>query len=68
MAWRKDESFQKTHVIFAPDEVSLKDLPEWSVYDSSKQQANREDSDYILKPLNFVLDPLKNGGDFLVSC
>ena len=58
----------KTRVISAPDEVSLEDFPEWSFDGSSTQQAHGEDSDCILKPVNFVLDPLENGGDFLVLC
>ena len=58
----------KTHVISAPDEVSLEDFPKWSFDGSSTQQAHGEDSDCILKPVNFVLDPLEDGGNFLVLC
>jgi len=51
-----------------PENPEISDFPEWSFDGSSTQQAHGSDSDCILKPVNYVLDPLCNGGDYLVLC
>ncbi len=58
----------KIRVIFLPDNPQIENFPEWSFDGSSTQQAQGNDSDCILEPINFVLDPLYEGGDFLVLC
>lgn len=45
----------------------IEDFPEWSFDGSSTNQAEGSDSDCILKPVNFVEDPLRENG-FLVLC
>lgn len=49
-------------------EVLLSDFSEWSFDGSSTNQAVGEDSDCILKPVNFVKDPLRGEGNYLVLC
>ena len=58
----------KTRVMQLPDSPQISDFPEWSFDGSSTQQAQGEDSDCLLQPVNFVLDPLYEGGDYLVLC
>jgi len=58
----------KTRIINLPDKLKISDFPEWAFDGSSTGQAEGGDSDCILKPVNFVLDPLDDGGDFLVLC
>jgi len=48
--------------------VSLDQFPEWGFDGSSTYQAKGSDSDLILKPINFVKDPLHGEGYFLVMC
>lgn len=48
--------------------ISLKDFPEWSFDGSSTNQATGHDSDCILKPVNFVNDPIRGEGNYLVMC
>ena len=50
------------------EEVSITDFPEWGFDGSSTYQAKGSDSDLILKPVNFVKDPLRGEGNFLVMC
>ena len=48
--------------------AKLKDFPEWSFDGSSTSQAEGTDSDCILKPVNFVKDPIRGEGNYLVMC
>lgn len=48
-------------------ETTLGAFPDWSFDGSSTNQATGGDSDSILKPVNFVLDPYRESG-FLVLC
>ncbi|PCJ29840.1 MAG: glutamine synthetase [Rickettsiales bacterium] len=50
------------------DSLNLDDFPEWSFDGSSTNQAVGEDSDCILKPVNFVKDPLSETDGYLVLC
>lgn len=47
---------------------SVEDFPEWSFDGSSTNQADGHDSDCILKPVNFISDPIRGEGHFLVLC
>ena len=60
----------KTRILDIKDveNVSLKDFPEWGYDGSSTYQAKGNSSDLVLKPVNFVSDPLREGDDFLVMC
>jgi glutamine synthetase len=58
----------KTRVMQLPDSPQISDFPEWSFDGSSTQQAQGKDSDCLLQPVNFVLDPLYEGGDYLILC
>ena len=60
----------KTRVIYMPDEVSpsLAAFPDWGYDGSSTNQAGGGDSDLILRPVNFVTDPLRGPGNYLVMC
>ena len=49
------------------DEIPLSAFPEWGADGSSTQQAEGDDSDIVLKPVNVVRDPTRAGG-FLVLC
>ena len=51
-----------------PNKVSLEDFPEWSFDGSSTNQATGHDSDCILKAVNFVPDPIRGEGNYLVMC
>ena len=57
----------KARVFANKDTVSLQDFPDWSFDGSSTNQAAGNDSDCILKPVNFVVDPLRENG-YLVMC
>ena len=46
----------------------LKDFPEWGFDGSSTNQATGEDSDCILKPVNFIKDTTREKGNYLVLC
>ena len=46
----------------------VSELPDWGFDGSSTQQAEGFDSDCLLKPVYFVLDPLRGGDDILVMC
>lgn len=59
----------KVRIIQHPEGVmTLADFPEWGYDGSSTYQAVGNDSDLILKPVNFVTDPLLGDGDYLVLC
>lgn len=47
---------------------SIDEFPEWGFDGSSTNQATGDDSDCILKPVNFVKDPTRQEGDYLVLC
>lgn len=51
-----------------PAKPSLEDFPEWSFDGSSTNQATGDDSDCILKPVNFITDPTRGEGNYLVMC
>jgi glutamine synthetase len=50
------------------DDPKIEDFPEWGFDGSSTNQATGDDSDCILQPVNFVKDPLRGEGDYLVMC
>jgi len=60
----------KTRVIFIDGEVNvgLSAFPEWGFDGSSTNQAETDKSDCILKPVNFIDDPIRKNGNFLVLC
>jgi glutamine synthetase len=60
----------KTRIVALPNNepVTLKAFPTWSFDGSSTYQAAGHDSDLLLKPVIFVLDPLRGAGHFLVLC
>lgn len=47
---------------------SLSDLPNWGFDGSSTNQAAGEDSDCMLKPVYYILDPIRGGNNLLVMC
>ncbi len=49
-------------------EPKIEDFEEWSFDGSSTNQAQGGDSDCILKPVNFVKDPIRGEGNYLVMC
>ena len=59
----------KTRVVSLDlNKVSLNDFPEWGFDGSSTNQAEGHDSDCILKPVSFILDPIRGDDNFLVMC
>lgn len=60
----------KTKVVFIKNHLNIKieNFPEWSFDGSSTYQAAGKDSDLILKPVNFVEDPIRGDGNYLVLC
>ena len=48
--------------------VSLSVFPEWGFDGSSTNQASGDDSDCLLRPVNFVADPIRGSENFLVLC
>ena len=57
----------KTKIIY--EEVnSIDDLPEWGFDGSSTMQAEGHFSDCLLRPVSYLLDPLRGGNDILVMC
>jgi len=50
------------------ERVTIESFPTWSFDGSSTYQAAGDDSDLILKPANFIPDPLRGAGNFLVLC
>lgn len=55
-------------IVFQNDEVTLEDFPDWSFDGSSTNQAVGSDSDCILKAVNFVKNPVRPEGSYLVMC
>ena len=58
----------KTKVVVLGTTPKIEDFPEWSFDGSSTSQAVGEDSDCMLKPVNFVNDPIRGEGNYLVMC
>ncbi|MCB1591723.1 MAG: glutamine synthetase beta-grasp domain-containing protein [Alphaproteobacteria bacterium] len=58
----------KARVVGVKGEAKLEDFPEWSFDGSSTNQAHGHDSDCILKPVNFIPDPVRGEGNYLVMC
>ena len=57
----------KTKVLDGPiSDVSQ--LPDWGFDGSSTLQAEGNDSDCLLKPVNFIPDPFRRGDNILVMC
>ena len=50
------------------DNVTIESFDEWSFDGSSTSQASGDNSDCILKPVNFVDDPIRGAGSYLVLC
>ena len=48
--------------------ASLSDLPEWGFDGSSTMQAEGHFSDRLLRPVSYLLDPIRGGDDILVMC
>ncbi len=46
----------------------LSSFPQWSFDGSSTYQSPGTNSDLLLKPVNFVKDPIRGEGNFLVMC
>jgi glutamine synthetase len=60
----------KTKTLSVKDghKVTLADFSDWSFDGSSTNQATGDNSDCILKPVNFVTDPIRGVGNYLVLC
>lgn len=60
----------KTRMVAISDQesVCLEHFPEWSFDGSSTYQASGNDSDLLLKPVNFIQDPVRGGNNLLVLC
>ncbi len=56
----------KTRALKLPENPKIEDFPEWSFDGSSTEQAVGTDSDCILKPVNFIKDPTRGEGNYLV--
>ncbi len=48
--------------------TGIHDFPEWSYDGSSTYQAPGDKSDLVLRPCNFVSDPIRGAGNYLVMC
>ena len=48
--------------------TKVSDLPEWGFDGSSTQQAEGHFSDCLLKPVCFLMDPIRGGDNILVMC
>jgi glutamine synthetase len=58
----------KTKIVKVSDSPKIEDFPEWSFDGSSTDQADGGDSDCMLQPVNFVKDPVRGEGNYLVMC
>lgn len=58
----------KTKIVYKEEIKSVSDLPEWGFDGSSTMQAEGHFSDCLLKPMSYLLDPLRGGNDVLVMC
>ena len=50
------------------DNVDISQFPEWGFDGSSTNQADGHNSDLVLKPVNFIFDPIRGNDNFLVLC
>ncbi|QIV93996.1 glutamine synthetase beta-grasp domain-containing protein [Allofrancisella frigidaquae] len=57
----------KSRILPHKENIKITDFPEWSFDGSSTNQATGDNSDCILRPVNFVIDPLRDSG-YLVLC
>ncbi|MDP6032940.1 MAG: glutamine synthetase beta-grasp domain-containing protein, partial [Candidatus Marinimicrobia bacterium] len=55
----------KTKVFDGPVN-NLNEIPEWGFDGSSTMQAEGKNSDCMLKPVNFIPDPIRGGDDILI--
>lgn len=59
----------KTRIISGLSEKpALSDFPEWSFDGSSTNQSPGGNSDLLLQPASYVVDPIRGPGNFLVMC
>jgi glutamine synthetase len=60
----------KTRIVSIPEDAAmdLASYPAWGFDGSSTYQAEGDDSDLTLKPVNVVRDPIRGGGNVLVLC
>ncbi|HRQ62149.1 MAG TPA: glutamine synthetase beta-grasp domain-containing protein, partial [Alphaproteobacteria bacterium] len=58
----------KARVLDLPASPKVSDFKDWSFDGSSTGQAEGHDSDCILKPVNFINDPVRGEGNYLVLC
>ena len=58
----------KTKVMQFEGEPSISDFSTWSYDGSSTYQSEGGNSDLELRPVNFVKDPIRGSGNFLVMC
>ena len=58
----------KARVVDSSKIKSVEDFPEWSFDGSSTNQATGDDSDCLLKPVEYITDPIRGEGNYLVMC
>ena len=58
----------KSKILDLDGAPSLEQFPDWGFDGSSTGQAEGHFSDCILKPVNFVNDPIRGEGNYLVLC
>jgi glutamine synthetase len=59
----------KTRILKHPEgEIRISDFPEWGFDGSSTYQAKGDNSDLILKPVQFIQNPLLTAQNYLVLC
>src|SRR3989344_4333656 len=57
----------KTKILDKPVK-KISDIPEWNFDGSSTQQATGDKSGCILRPVNFIIDPIRGGQNIIVMC
>lgn len=68
-AWPTHTLRSKTRIIGHPEgPMTLEHFPEWGFDGSSTNQSPGKNSDLILRPVRFVLDPINGEGNYLVLC
>jgi glutamine synthetase len=59
----------KTRIIHdLKEKPHIEDFPAWSFDGSSTAQSHGGNSDLLLRPVNYVLDPMRGEGNYLVLC
>jgi glutamine synthetase len=59
----------KTRIVACSDILmAIENFPQWTFDGSSTYQASGNDSDLLLQPVNFVDDPIRGAGNYLVMC